>query len=88
MCIRDRLETMNIMATAMATQAQSIAASAPSVGLSSLRSTTVDTKGILTVEDYWGEKDKFLSWKRILYSAFEAINPRWPEACKLNGKGH
>ena len=76
------LETMNNMATAMATQAQSIAASAPSVGLSSLRSTTVDTKGILTVEDYWGEEDKFLSWKRILYSAFEAINPLWQQACK------
>ena len=56
------LETMNNMAAAMASQAQGMAASAPSVGLSSLRSVTVDTKGILTVEDYWGEKDKFLSW--------------------------
>ena len=61
------LETMNNMAAAMASQAQGLAASAPSVGLSSLRSMTVDTKGILTVEDYWGEKDKFLGWKRVLY---------------------
>ena len=79
------LETMNNMVSFMASQqqAQSLAAAnAPSVSLSSLRSMTVDTKGILTVDDYWGEKEKFLGWKRILYSAFEAINPMWEQACK------
>ena len=79
------LETMNNMVSFMASQQQqqSLAATnAPSVSLSSLRSMTVDTKGILTVDDYWGEKEKFLGWKRILYSAFEAINPMWEQACK------
>ena len=62
------LETMNNMVSFMASQQQqqSLAATnAPSVSLSSLRSMTVDTKGILTVDDYWGEKEKLLGWKRI-----------------------
>ena len=50
--------------------------------LSSLRS-TVDTRGLLSLDDYHGEKEKLANWKRCLYSMFEAINPLWAEACRV-----
>ena len=49
-------------------------AGAPSVtGLSSL-ARSVDTRGVLKCEEYHGDKDKFMSWKKIIYSSLELIN--------------
>ena len=80
---QDMSQVMAMMGQLIAAQQQQDAmlklmadrnAGAPSVtGLSSL-ARSVDTRGVLKCEEYHGEKDKFMSWKKIFYSSLELIN--------------
>ena len=45
-------------------------------GLSSL-ARSVDTRGVLRCEEYHGDKEKFMGWKKIFYSSLELIDPAW-----------
>ena len=45
-------------------------------GLSSL-ARSVDTRGVLRCEEYHGDKEKFMGWKKIFYSSLELIDPLW-----------
>ena len=57
------------------------ASSSNFTGLSSL-ARSVDTRGVLKCEEYHGDKDKFMQWKKIFYSSLELINPSWAEKLK------
>ena len=45
-------------------------------GLSSL-ARSVDTRGVLKCEEYHGDKEKFMGWKKMFYSTLELIDPLW-----------
>ena len=45
-------------------------------GLSSL-ARSVDTRGVFRCEEYHGDKEKFMGWKKIFYSSLELIDPLW-----------
>ena len=83
--VQDMSQVMAMMGQLIASQQQQQEAmlkliadktSGPSsvTGLSSL-ARSVDTRGVLKCEKYHGEKDKFMSWKKIFYSSLELINP-------------
>ena len=43
-------------------------------GLSSL-ARSVDTRGVLRCEEYHGDKEKLMGWKKMFYSTLELIDP-------------
>ena len=45
-------------------------------GLSSL-ARSVDTRGVLRCEEYHGDEEKFMGWKKMFYSTLELIDPLW-----------
>ncbi len=51
---------------------------AGSLSLSSSLASSVNTKGLINVDEYKGEKQKFVAWKITFYNAIEAIDT---EAC-------
>ena len=53
-----------------------------SASTTGIRSGIVDTKGMIKVEDYHGEKEKCLNWKKVLYSAFDNIDESWTRTCR------
>ena len=90
--VQDMSQVMAMMGQLIASQQQQQEAmlkliadktSGPSsvTGLSSL-ARSVDTRGVLKCEEYHGEKDKFMSWKKIFYSSLELINPSWATKLK------
>ena len=56
--------------------AQSAAASAKATSVSSMASLarSIDMKGMLKIDPYYGEKDKFVQWKVTFYSAIETVD--------------
>jgi hypothetical protein len=56
--------------------AQSAAASAKATSVSSMASLarSLDTKGMLNIDPYYGEKEKFVQWKITFYSAIETVD--------------
>ena len=56
--------------------AQSAAASAKATSVSSMASLarSLDTKGMLKIDPYFGEKEKFVQWKITFYSAIETVD--------------
>jgi hypothetical protein len=61
---------MNMMTT------QTAAASAKATSVSSMASLarSIDTKGMLKIDPYYGEKEKFVQWKVTFYSAIETVD--------------
>jgi len=51
-------------------------------GLSTL-ARSVNTSGLLRCDEYHGEKEKFLSWKRVFYSSLELLDPHWVPKLKV-----
>ena len=51
-------------------------------GLSSL-ARSVDTRGVLRCEEYHGDKEKFMGWKKIFYSSLELLDPLWVKRLKI-----
>ena len=45
-------------------------------GLSSL-ARSVDTRGVFKCEEYHGDKEKSMGWKKMFYSTLELIDPLW-----------
>ena len=45
-------------------------------GLSSLAK-SVNTSGLLKCDEYHGEKEKFMGWKKVFYSSLELLDPHW-----------
>ena len=66
-------QAMMAMMTAQTEAASSRAESASNQSMASL-ARSIDTKGMLKLDAYHGEKEKFVQWKTTFYSAISAVD--------------
>ena len=69
----ENLTLQNQTLMAMMT-AQAVPEAATSVSSIASLARSIDTKGMLKIDPYYGEKEKFVQWKVTFYSAIETVD--------------